>query len=148
MGLLSQWMERLAERIVASVAGMLANAVQVVRISQQVEQQQRLLELAESAESGGNQELAESIRQQARELSLNHETDLRIESGRLMAPASELTATGDGIAGGAAKTRSRSKTTRRLGEEESPSGVPTTGDALPFFDAAPNGSGTAKEPTR
>lgn len=140
MGLLSQWMERLAERIVASVAGMVANAVQVVRISHQVEQQQRLLELADSAEASGNQELAESIRQQARELALNHESDLRSESSRLIAPAIELPATGEGIAGGAAKTRSRNKTTRRLGEEEPSSVVPATGDALPFFEMNQAGS--------
>ena len=149
MGLLSQWMERLAERIVASVAGMVANAVQVVRISHQVEQQQRLLELAESAEASGSHELAESIRQQARELSLNHESDLRSESTRLMAPSTELPSAGDGIAGGAAKTRSRNKTTRRLGEEDSPASLNSgVSDGLPFFESASTGSSPAKEPTR
>ena len=148
MGLLSQWMERLAERIVASVAGMVANAVQVVRISHQVEQQQRLLELADSAEAGGNHELAESIRQQARELSVSSEADVRFEPGRLAAPVSELPVSGEGIAGGAAKSRSRGKGGRRLGEEESPSVVPTTGDSLPFFEMNQAGSNTTKEPTR
>mgnify|MGYP003384867284 CR=1 FL=1 len=147
MGVLSQWMERLAERIVASVAGMVANAVQVVRISHQVEQQQRLLELAESAESNGCHELAETIRQQAHELTANSETDVRFEQGRLTAPVSELPASSEGIAGGAAKSRSRGKAGRRLGEEESPSPATTTNDALPFFEMTAAGS-TTKEPTR
>lgn len=106
------------ERIFASVAGMVANAVQVVRISHQVEQQQRLLELADSAEAGGCHELAETIRQQARELNANSETDVRFKPGRLAAPVSELPASGEPIAGGAAKSRSRGKAGRRDSERK------------------------------
>jgi hypothetical protein len=63
-------LEKLAERCISTVAGMLATTISSMQISHHAQQQQQLEELAKDLEGQGLTEVAHSIREQAHLLTI------------------------------------------------------------------------------
>jgi len=78
--LLSQFLDRLAERFAAIVAGVISSKVEGLHAATQAEQQSQLEDLARRYESEGKTEIAATLRQRA----------LRLTSSDLAAEAQEI----------------------------------------------------------
>jgi hypothetical protein len=67
-------LEKIAERCISTVAGMLATTIAAMQISHHAQQQQQLEELAKTLEGQGLTEVAHSIREQAHLLTIEGPT--------------------------------------------------------------------------
>jgi hypothetical protein len=86
----SNFLDRLAERFAALMAGLLSSRVEGLHAAAQAEQQSQLEDLARAYETEGKQEIAQTLRQRALRLT---STDLAAEAVEVMQLTSETART-------------------------------------------------------